>query len=250
MSLPKHHGNRRPPSVLHAVDIVPRSTSTSISRPRSSELHTSSIEGVSFAATFAGSDAKTGARRSSIRWAAPGRSGIEAGRPPPIAKSAPDIRPATRSPLGALRHPERSERVPRLRRRPPRLVQGYQACGGAAATARCHSEPRRGRNLTTERPQSRSHATAVYYPGLRCRSQSRRISATARTIAVEATIDTEEAGGVLFAQGSLSSGRLVSGARATRSLPRERSRCTSARRRSPSKRSRPSRASSRSPARG
>ena len=153
---------------------------------------------------------RRGSRPSSTRCSAPGRSGTRAGRP------RPRCRP--RRTRGATSHQQRWElfdtedgpqRVPRPRRAAPgeaagadRAVvgRGGQVPGAAARV------PRRGRD-----PRHRAAAALasratryVYYPGGAevPESVAPNIRNRSYTIAAEIEIETPEAGGVIFSQGS------------------------------------------------
>ena len=129
--------------------------------------------------------------------------------------------------LGAVRHRERPERMPRPRRRsiPEKLAgaddalvgRGRALPGAAARDPHRDRDPRRPRARSSPKPRNRY----VYYPGGAeiPESVAPNIRNRSYTIAVELDVDTEEASGVLFAQGR--------GSAATRSTSRTASSSTS-----------------------
>ncbi len=254
------------------------------------------IEGVSFAADLRRPGApRPPSRRSSTRWAARGRSGTRAGRPPRSRPRRPtcwadyatqrwELFDTENDPSEchdlAAEHPEKLQEL---------IGLWWHEAGRYGALPLENRERRRDPHAPNGRSSSKPRNRYIYYPGGSeiPESVAPNIRNRSYTIAVEATIDTEEAGGVLFAQGSrfgghalyLKDGKLKyvynfvglrsrSSSRPSRSRPatsccrprsrgtetpcrpRARSPSTSATRRSARAGSRPSRASSRSRAKG
>ena len=273
-----------------------RSTSASASsRPTSSRATPSSRSRASASPRrFDDADAETGKQTQFYSMGGTGRSGTRAGRPRGVAVRARHVGRLREAALGAVRHRERPERVPRPRRRAPGQAAGADRAlvvGGGPLRRAPAREPRRRRDPHDRAPPAREAArpaTSTTRAAPRSRSRSPRTSATAPTRSrSRSTIDTAEAGGVLFAHGSRFGGHALyikdrklkyvynfvgcssrsSSRRADPDRPRRLLRlvrarrrrdarrgdahaCTSATSRSARAGSRPSPASSRSPARG
>jgi arylsulfatase len=203
---------------VHAIDIVPTVYEClGIEPPELVKGYTQhQIEGVSFAPTFSGPDAETAKQTqfySMLGTRAIWHKGWKAAAVSPAAPQGWSNFATQRWELFdtvndpsechdlAAEHPEK------LRE----LVNLWWAEAG-----RYNAFPLESRNaveiLGTERPQlAKPHTRYVYYPGGSEIPES--VAANLRnrsfTIAVEVTIDTEEAGGVLFSQGAVFGGHAL-----------------------------------------
>ena len=192
-----------------------RSTSASASTPpevvKGYTQHP--IEGVSFAADASTTPTRRPAsRRSSTRCSARGRSGTRAGRRPRVSPSAPEhVGRATRRQRWELFDTENdpSECHDLAAEQPGQAAGADRALVGTrpAATARCRSRTASAVEILAHRAAAALEAAQplrLLPRRLRDPGVGRaRTSATARTRSrSRSTIDTEEAGGVLFAQGS------------------------------------------------
>jgi arylsulfatase len=203
------HGLRR--QYVHAVDIVPTIYEClGIEPPEVVKGHTQfPIEGISFAETFANPDAKTNKQTQFYSMLGTRAIWHQGWKASAISAAAPESWPnfvAQRWELFdtendpsechdlAAEHPDRLEEL---------VALWWTEVG------RCNALPLETRGVleifATERPQlSKPRDRYVYYPGGAEVPESAAPNTRGRsyTIAVEATIDTEEAGGVLFAHGS------------------------------------------------
>ena len=148
-------------------------------------------------------------RPSSTPWAAPRASGIRAGRRPTSPRPHPICGPTTPTCAGSCSTPRPTP--PSATIWPPQhpdklkeLIALWWTQAGQYGAL-----PLENRSvleiLTTERPQlAKNRNRYVYYPG--CAEVPESVAPNIRnrsyTIAVEATIDSPDAAGVLFAQGS------------------------------------------------
>ena len=149
-------------------------------------------------------------RRSSTRCSAPARSGTRAGRPPRRSRPRRSRGATSTSSAGSSSTPttDPSECHDLAAEHPDKLQELIALWWAEAGTYQAlplesrgaHRDPRHrsGRSC-----RGRAPATSTTPAAPRCPSRSRRTSATARyTIAAEVEIDTAEAGGVIFSQGS------------------------------------------------
>jgi arylsulfatase len=196
---------------VHAVDIVPTLYEClGVEPPDTVGGYTQHpIEGVSFASTFGDADAATGKSTQFYSMLATRAIWHDGWKACAVTPSAPD----SWSDFAAQRW-ELYDTVNDpgechdLANEHPDRVEELKALWWAEA-GRYGALPLETRDavaiLTTERPQlSKPRDRYVYYPGGSeiPESVAPNIRNRSYTIAVEATIDTEEAGGVLFAQGA------------------------------------------------
>jgi arylsulfatase len=195
----------------HAVDIVPTIYEClDVDPPEVVKGYTQfPIEGTSFAATFADADAKTGKQTQFYSMGGTRAIWHDGWKAVAISPSAPDMWAGYEKQRWELFDtvndpsechdlaPEHPDKVQEL------IGLWWSEAGRYGAL------PLENRGvievLTTERPQlSKPRDRYVYYPGGSevPESVAPNIRNRSYTIAVEATIETEEAGGVLFAHGS------------------------------------------------
>ena len=202
-------GTRR--QYVHAIDIVPTVYEClDIEPPEVVKGYTQhAIEGMSFAPTFAGADVETAKQTqffSMLGTRAIWHKGWKATAvTPAVPASWPDFK-AQRWELYDTEN-DPSECHDLATEQPDKLQELISLWWAEAGSYGAF--PLETRNaveiLTTERPQlAKPRNRYIYYPGgaeIR-ESVAANIRNRSYTLAVEVTIDTEEAGGVLFSQGS------------------------------------------------
>jgi arylsulfatase len=204
-----NHGLRR--QFVHAIDIVPTIYEClGIEPPDTVKGYTQhEIEGVSFAATLADPDAKTAKETQFFSMLATRAIWHQGWKASAVSPSSPDSWGNFATQRWELYHTEDDpSECHDLAAEHPKKLQELISLWWAEA-GRYHALPLETRDaveiLTTERPQlSKPRTRYVYYPGGSeiPESVAPNIRNRSYTVAVEATIDTEEAGGVLLAQGA------------------------------------------------
>jgi arylsulfatase A-like enzyme len=205
----KEAGVRR--QYTHAVDIVPTIYETlELDPPEVVKGHTQyPIEGVSFAATFDDADAKTDKQTQFYSMAGTRAIWNQGWKASAISNSAPDNWAGYARQRWELFNTDSdpTECHDLAAEQPDKLQELIGLWWHEAG--RYQALPLENRNaveiLTTDRPHlSKPRNRYVYYPGGSeiPESVAPNIRNRSYTIAVEVTIDTEEAEGVLFAQGS------------------------------------------------
>jgi len=205
----KEAGVRR--QYTHAVDIVPTIyEALELDPPEVVKGHTQyPIEGVSFAATFDDADAKTDKQTQFYSMAGTRAIWNQGWKASAISNSAPDNWAGYARQRWELFNTDSdpTERHDLAAEQPDKLQELIGLWWHEAG--RYQALPLENRNaveiLTTDRPHlSKPRNRYVYYPGGSeiPESVAPNIRNRSYTIAVEVTIDTEEAEGVLFAQGS------------------------------------------------
>jgi arylsulfatase A-like enzyme len=203
---------------VHAIDVVPTVyESLGVEPPETVKGYTQhEIEGVSFAPTFAGPDAETAKETqfySMLGTRAIWHKGWKAAAvSPAVPQSWPNFATQRWELFDSENDPSEchdlaSEHPEKLQE----LVNLWWAEAG-----RYNAFPLESRNaveiLGTERPQlAKPQTRYVYYPGGSEIPEAAAANLRNRsfTIAVEVTIDTEEAGGVLFSQGAVFGGHAL-----------------------------------------
>jgi arylsulfatase len=196
---------------VHAIDVVPTVYEClGIEPPEVVKGYTQhAIEGVTFAATFADADAKTAKETQFYSMLGTRAIWHQGWKASAIAPAAPEGWSNFSTQRWELFDTENDpSECHDLAHEHPQKLQELIALWWAEA-GRYGAFPLETRNaveiLGTERPQlSKPRNRYVYYPGGSeiPESVAPNIRNRSYTIAVEATIDTEEAGGVLFAQGA------------------------------------------------
>jgi arylsulfatase A-like enzyme len=196
---------------VHAVDVVPTVYEClGIEPPAVVKGYTQhAIEGVSFAATFADADAKTAKETQFYSMLGTRAIWHQGWKASAVAPAAPEGWSNFSTQRWELFDTENDpSECHDLAHEQPQKLQELIALWWAEA-GRYGAFPLETRDaveiLGTERPQlSKPRDRYVYYPGGSeiPESVAPNIRNRSYTIAVEATIDTEEAGGVLFAQGA------------------------------------------------
>jgi hypothetical protein len=195
----------------HAVDIVPTIYEClGIEPPDLVKGYTQfPIEGISFAATFDDADAKTGKQTQFYSMGGTRAIWHQGWKAAAVSPSAPDMWAGYEKQRWELFDTENdpSECHDLAAEHPDKLQELIGLWWSEAG--RYQALPLENRSaveiLTTERPQlSRPRDRYVYYPGGSevPESVAPNIRNHSYTIAVEGTVETAEAGGVLFAQGS------------------------------------------------
>jgi arylsulfatase len=205
----KQPGVRR--QYTHAVDIVPTIyEALGIDPPEVVKGHTQlPIEGVSFASTFESADAKTDKQTQFYSMGGTRAIWHQGWKAAGVSPSAPDMWAHYAAQRWELFNTDEDPcEIHDLAAEQPEKLQELIGLWWEEA-GRYQALPLENRNaveiLTTERPQlSKPRSRYVYYPaGAEVpESVAPNIRNRSYTIAVEVTIDTEEAEGVLFAQGS------------------------------------------------
>jgi arylsulfatase len=195
----------------HAVDIVPTIYEClGIEPPEVVKGYTQfPLEGISFGATFDDPEAKTGKQTQFYSMGGTRAIWHQGWKATAVSPSAPDMWAAYSTQRWELFDTENdpSECHDLAAEKPEKLQELIGLWWSEAG--RYQAFPLENRNaveiLTTERPQlAKPRDRYVYYPGGSeiPESVAPNIRNRSYTLAVEATIDTEEAGGVLFAQGA------------------------------------------------
>jgi arylsulfatase len=195
----------------HAVDIVPTIYEClGIEPPEVVKGYTQfPIEGISFAATFDDPEAKTDKQTQFYSMGGTRAIWHRGWKAASVSPSAPDMWAGYSTQRWELFDTESdpSECHDLAAEQPEKLQELIGLWWSEAG--RYQALPLENRNaveiLTTERPQlAKPRDRYVYYPGGSeiPESVAPNIRNRSYTVAVEATIDTEEAGGVLFAQGA------------------------------------------------
>jgi arylsulfatase len=203
------HGIRR--QYTHAVDIVPTLyDALGIELPEAVKGYTQHpLEGVSFEATFADADAKTG--KTTQFYSMGGTRAIwnDGWKAAAISPSAPDMWAGYEAQRWELFNTDAdpSECHDLAEQHPEKLQQLIELWWAEAG--QYNALPLENRNaleiLTTERPLlTKPRTRYTYYPGTAevPESVAPVFRGRSYTIAVEADLDTPEASGILFAQGS------------------------------------------------
>src|SRR3954447_24894964 len=202
-------GTRR--QYVHAVDVVPTIYEClGVEPPAVVKGYTQfPIEGVSFAPTFAGPDAETAKKTQFYSMGGTRAIWHDGWKAAAVSPAAPDMWAGYESQRWELFDTvhDPSECHDLAAQHPERLQQLIGLWWHEAG--RYGALPLENRSvveiLTTERPQlSKPRDRYVYYPGGSevPESVAPNLRNRSYTVAVELTIDSEEAGGVLFAQGS------------------------------------------------
>jgi arylsulfatase len=196
---------------MHAVDVVPTIYEClGIEPPDLVKGYTQfPIEGISFAATFDDADAKTGKQTQFYSMGGTRAIWHQGWKAAAVSPSAPDMWAGYEKQRWELFDTENDpSECHDLAPEHPGKLQELIGLWWAEA-GRYQALPLENRSaveiLTTERPQlSKARDRYVYYPGGSevPESVAPNIRNHSYTIAVEATVETAEAGGVLFAQGS------------------------------------------------
>jgi arylsulfatase len=195
----------------HAVDIVPTIYEClGVEPPEVVKGYTQhALEGVSFAKTLADPDARTD--KQTQFYSMGGTRGIwhQGWKAAAVTPSAPDVwTPFTKQRWELFDTENDPTECHDLAAEHPDKLQELIALWWTEA-GRYGALPLESRTvveiLTTDRPQlSKPRSRYIYYPG--CAEVPESVTPNIRnrsyTVAVEVTIDSEEAGGVLFAQGS------------------------------------------------
>jgi arylsulfatase len=205
----KSQGVRR--QYVHAVDIVPTIyEGLGIEPPDDVKGYTQyPIEGVSFAATFDDPDASTGKQTQFYSMGGTRAIWHRGWKAAAVSPSAPDMWAGYASQRWELFDTDNDPcECHDLAAEQPEKLQELIGLWWSEA-GRYQALPLENRNaveiLTTERPQlSKPRSRYVYYPGGSevPESAGPNVRNRSYTIAVEVDIDTEEASGVLFSQGS------------------------------------------------
>jgi arylsulfatase A-like enzyme len=195
----------------HAVDVVPTIfESLVVELPDVVKGYTQlPLEGVSFAASFDDADAKTGKQTQFYSMGGTRAIWHDGWKAVAVSPSAPEMWAGYEKQRWELFDTENDpSECHDLAAEQPDKVQELIGLWWSEA-GRYGALPLENRSvveiLTTERPQlTKPRERYVYYPGGSeiPESVAPNIRNRSYTVAVEATIDTEEAGGVLFAQGS------------------------------------------------
>jgi arylsulfatase len=195
----------------HAIDVVPTVYEClGIDPPEVVKGFTQHpIEGVSFASSFADPDAKTGKQTQFFSMLGTRAIWHQGWKAAAVASAAPAGWPNFATQRWELFDTENDpSECHDLAEAHPQKLQELIALWWAEA-GRYGAFPLETRNaveiLATERPQlAKPRTRYVYYPGGSeiPESVAPNIRNRSYTVAVEVTIDTDEAGGVLFAQGS------------------------------------------------
>jgi arylsulfatase A-like enzyme len=203
------HGIRR--QFVHAIDIVPTVyEGLGIEPPELVKGYTQhAIEGVSFAPTFGDAEAKTAKQTQFFSMLGTRAIWHQGWKASAISPAVPEGWPNFATQRWELFDTENDpSECHDLAEEHPQKLEELIALWWAEA-GRYGAFPLETRNaveiLLTERPQlAKPRTQYVYYPGGAeiPESVAPNIRNRSYTIAVEATIDTEEAGGVLFAQGA------------------------------------------------
>jgi len=195
----------------HAIDIVPTVYEClGVEPPEHVKGHTQhALEGISFAPTFTGPDAQTAKQTQFFSMLGTRAIWHKGWKAAAISPAVPESWPNFSAQRWELFDTENDpSECHDLAGEHPEKLQEMIALWWAEA-GRYGAFPLETRNaveiLTTERPQlAKPRDRYTYYPGsaeIR-ESVAPNIRNRAYTVAVEVTIETEEAGGVLFAQGS------------------------------------------------
>ena len=203
------HGLRH--QFTHAVDIVPTVyEALNVAPPEVVKGHTQHpIEGVSFAATFDAADAKTDKQTQFYSMGGTRAIWHQGWKAAAVSPSVPDMWAHYSTQRWELYNTETDPTECRdLAEQHPDKLQELIGLWWHEA-GRYQALPLENRNaveiLTTERPQlHKPRSRYIYYPGGSeiPESVAPNIRNRSYSIGVEVTIDTEEAEGVLFAQGS------------------------------------------------
>src|SRR5262249_11132424 len=196
---------------VHAIDIVPTVYEClGVEPPEVVKGYTQKeIEGVSFAATFSDPDAKTAKQTQFFSMLGTRAIWHDGWKAAAVAPAVPEAGPNFSTQRWELFDPENDpSECHDLPKRQPENLQDLINLWWAEA-GRYGAFPLETRGtveiLGTERPQiAKPRSRYIYYPGGSeiPESVAPNIRNRSYTIAVEVTIETEEAGGVLFAQGS------------------------------------------------
>ena len=196
---------------VHAIDIVPTVYEClGLEPPEVVKGYTQhDIEGVSFAATFSDPEAKTAKQTQFFSMLGTRAIWHEGWKAAAVSPATPDSWPNFGAQRWELFDTENDpSECHDLAKKHPEKLQELIALWWAEA-GRYGAFPLETRNaveiIGTERPQlSKPRTRYVYYPGGSeiPESVAPNIRNRSYTVAVEVTIDTEEASGVLFAQGS------------------------------------------------
>jgi len=196
---------------VHAIDIVPTVYEClGIEPPEAVKGYTQhAIEGVSFNSAFADPDAKTGKETQFFSMLGTRAIWHQGWKAAAVAPAAPDGWPNFATQRWELFDTENDpSECHDLATEHPQKLQELISLWWAEA-GRYGAFPLETRNAVeiflTERPQlAKPRTRYVYYPGGSeiPESVAPNIRNRSYTVAVEVTIDTDEAGGVLFAQGS------------------------------------------------
>ncbi|HEY2310180.1 MAG TPA: arylsulfatase [Gaiellaceae bacterium] len=196
---------------VHAIDIVPTVYEClGIEPPEAVKGYTQhEIEGVSFAATFSDSDAKTGKQTQFYSMLGTRAIWHQGWKAAAVSPAAPQSWPNFATQRWELFDTENdpSECHDLAAEHPDKLHELVNLWWAEAG--RYNAFPLESRNaveiLGTERPQlAKPQTRYTYYPGGSeiPESVAPNLRNRSFTVAVEVTIDTEEAGGVLFSQGA------------------------------------------------
>jgi arylsulfatase len=205
----KKAGVRR--QYTHAIDIVPTIYEClAVEPPEVVKGYTQfPIEGISFAATFGDADAKTAKQTQFYSMGGTRAIWNRGWKAAAVSPSAPDMWAGYEKQRWELFDTKNdpSECHDLAAEQPDRLQELIGLWWSEAGRYGALPLENRGvvEILTTDRPQlSKPRNRYIYYPGGAevPESVAPNIRNRSYTIAVEATIDTEEASGVLFAQGS------------------------------------------------
>jgi arylsulfatase A-like enzyme len=196
---------------VHAIDIVPTVYEClGLEPPEVVKGHTQhAIEGVGFAATFADADAKTTKQTQFFSMLGTRAIWHQGWKASAISPAVPESWPSFATQRWELFDTENDpSECHDLADEHPQKLQELIALWWAEA-GRYQAFPLETRSaveiILTERPQlAKPRTRYVYYPGGSeiPESVAPNIRNRSYTVAVEVTIETEEAGGVLFAQGS------------------------------------------------
>jgi len=196
---------------VHAIDIVPTVYEClGVDPPEVVKGYTQhEIEGVSFAATFSDPEAQTGKQTQFFSMLGTRAIWHQGWKAAAISPAVPESWPNFATQRWELFDTENDpSECHDLAEEHPQKLQELIALWWAEA-GRYEALPLETRDalaiLGTERPQlAKPRTRYVYYPGGSeiPESVAPNIRNRSYTVAVEVTIDTEEAGGVLFAQGS------------------------------------------------